>query len=100
MISEQEVKHIAKLARLGISAEECKKFQNELSGILDYFNLLEEVNVSKVKPTFHPAENLLGKKLSVTRKDIVGAEDNQIADKLLEAIPEKKDRYAKVKKIL
>ncbi|MEA3344525.1 MAG: Asp-tRNA(Asn)/Glu-tRNA(Gln) amidotransferase subunit GatC [Patescibacteria group bacterium] len=100
MISKQEVKHIAKLARLGINEQECRKFQKELSAILDYFNLLEEVDVSNVKPTFHSAEDLLNKKFSITRKDVANIENNKIADKLLKAAPDRKDRYVKVKKIL
>jgi aspartyl-tRNA(Asn)/glutamyl-tRNA(Gln) amidotransferase subunit C len=100
MLSEEEVRYIAKLARLGISQEESKKFQKELSAILDYFNLLEEIDVSKTEPTFHPAENLLDRKISASRKDIVEVKDDDLANKLVEAIPEKENRYVQVKNIL
>ena len=53
MINKKEVNHIAKLARLGISEKEEKKFQKDLSSILDYFNCLQEVDVSGKEPTFH-----------------------------------------------
>lgn len=44
MISKEEVKKIAKLARIGITEKEAEKFQKEFSAILDYFNILNGVN--------------------------------------------------------
>jgi len=83
--------HIAKLARLGLSESEIKKFQKELSSILDYINLLEEVDVSNVKPTYHPFESG-----TVIRKDESIKED---PDKLIDLAPSKKKRYIKVKSV-
>lgn len=51
MISKEQVKHIAKLARLSLTEQEIKKFQKELSDTLDYINILKELNVEKIKPT-------------------------------------------------
>jgi len=53
MISKEEVKHIAKLARLGLTEKEIAKYQRELSSILDYVEKLKEVDVSRVEPTSH-----------------------------------------------
>lgn len=53
MISEEEVKHIAKLARLGLTEKEIEKFQKDLSAILDYIGKLKEVDVSKAEATSH-----------------------------------------------
>jgi len=53
MISKEEVKHIAKLARLGLSDKEIGEFQKELSKILNYIEKLKEVDISNVKPTSH-----------------------------------------------
>ena len=50
-LTEDEVKHVAKLARLDLSGEEMKKFQEQLSEILDYFEVLKELNTEKVEPT-------------------------------------------------
>ena len=46
MIKKQQVEHIAKLARLGLSSLEIKQYQKELSKILDYMALLEQADVS------------------------------------------------------
>lgn len=46
-----EVEHVAHLARLRLSADELEKLQHELSHILDYIDMLKEVDVSSVAPT-------------------------------------------------
>jgi aspartyl-tRNA(Asn)/glutamyl-tRNA(Gln) amidotransferase subunit C len=47
----QEVKHVAHLARLRLSDEELEKLQTDLSHILDYIDMLKEVDVADVPPT-------------------------------------------------
>ena len=42
MISKEEVRHIAELARLELSEKEIEKMQKDLSAILDYFDLLKK----------------------------------------------------------
>ena len=46
-ISEQNIKHIADLARLGIPDNEIPFFAQELSGILQYIDKLNEVDVDE-----------------------------------------------------
>jgi len=46
-----EVEHVAKLARLRLSAEELEQMQSQLSNILDYINMLSEVDVQDVPAT-------------------------------------------------
>ncbi len=104
MIKKEEVQHIAKLARLGITKKEEGKFQKDLSSILDYFNSIKEVDISKTEPTFHPTEHSFGKarerKLEATREDEAKPQPVETANKLIEAAPKTKDRYLKVKSIL
>ena len=50
-LSREEVLHIARLARLGISDEEVEKAREQLSHILDNFEILESVDTSDVPPT-------------------------------------------------
>ena len=49
-LTEEEVKHIAKLARLGISDDEISKFSTQLSDILSHAKMLDEVDTSNVEP--------------------------------------------------
>jgi aspartyl-tRNA(Asn)/glutamyl-tRNA(Gln) amidotransferase subunit C len=94
-IGKEEVKHIAKLARLGLSEKEIEKYQKELSKILDYIEKLKEVNVSNIKATFHPL-----KIKNVVREDAQLKKDINDIKKLIELMPERKGKYLKVKKIL
>jgi len=95
MISKQDVKHIAKLARLGLTQNEIKKMQRELSLILDYFEKLKEVDVSKIEPTTH---SILVK--NIMRNDEPKSESIETRNKLIESAPDKKERFVKVKSIL
>lgn len=45
-----DVRHVAKLANLELSAEEEKKFEKQLTSILDYVNQLSEVDTSRIEP--------------------------------------------------
>jgi aspartyl-tRNA(Asn)/glutamyl-tRNA(Gln) amidotransferase subunit C len=51
MISEEQVKHIAKLARLKLTDKEIKKFSGQLSDILKYVEILNKVDTEKVEET-------------------------------------------------
>jgi len=103
MISEKEVKHIAKLARLGLTEKETVKMRRELSSILDYIEKLKEVDITGVKPTSHSieVENVMRRDYypptalptQLTHPKI------EIAKKLLDLMPEKKEGYLKVKSI-
>lgn len=46
-----EVEHIARLARLGLSAEEKEAFQEQLSAILQHFERLQELDTEDIPPT-------------------------------------------------
>ena len=51
MISEEDVYKIADLAKIEIKPEEVEKFRNEFQSILEYFNVLDEVE-EDIEPTF------------------------------------------------
>ncbi|MCK4520551.1 Asp-tRNA(Asn)/Glu-tRNA(Gln) amidotransferase subunit GatC [Candidatus Parcubacteria bacterium] len=95
MISEKEVKHIAKLARLSLNTKEIKKMEKELSSILDYFDLLKKIDVEKVASFSYSfsIENVM-------REDLAEKQPKEKNDKLLKAMPKKKERYLKVKSVL
>jgi aspartyl-tRNA(Asn)/glutamyl-tRNA(Gln) amidotransferase subunit C len=52
-LSLDEVRRIAALARLRLSAEEERTFAVQLSAILDHVRQLEELDVSGVEPMTH-----------------------------------------------
>lgn len=49
-VDEATVRRIARLARIKVSEEEAKGLEKELSGILDWVEQLNEVDVSGVEP--------------------------------------------------
>jgi len=52
-VDEAQVRHIAHLARLNPSDEEVHLFSKQLSAILEYMTLLNEVDTGNVPPTAH-----------------------------------------------
>lgn len=51
-LSRDDVLKLARLARLRLSDEEIEKFQDEISSILGYVELLKDVDVDGLKPTY------------------------------------------------
>lgn len=47
------ISHVAKLAKLPLTAEEEKKYESQLSQVLNYINKLNEVDTKNVEPTFN-----------------------------------------------
>ena len=52
-ITREEVRHVATLFRLGLSEEDIARFQEQLSQIIDYFQILQQVDTEGVEPTSH-----------------------------------------------
>ena len=50
-LSSDDVRHIAKLARLNISEDDVERFSKELTSILDYVDMLQEVDTKDTEPT-------------------------------------------------
>ncbi|MCX6726049.1 MAG: Asp-tRNA(Asn)/Glu-tRNA(Gln) amidotransferase subunit GatC [Candidatus Shapirobacteria bacterium] len=50
-LSQKEVEHVAKLANLTLNSSDLEKFQKQLSEILNYAEILKEVDIKDVEPT-------------------------------------------------
>ncbi len=75
-LSREEVLHIARLARLGMSDEEVERAREQLSNILENFEILQSVDTNDVPPTAQSLalQNVLRKDEpcdSFPRKDIL-----------------------------
>jgi aspartyl-tRNA(Asn)/glutamyl-tRNA(Gln) amidotransferase subunit C len=53
-LSREEVLHIALLARLGLTESEVDRFREQLSNILENFEILQQVDTSGIPPTAQP----------------------------------------------
>ena len=49
-IDRAQVRHVARLARLALSAEEEERFAAQLGHVLEYIERLQQVDVSSVEP--------------------------------------------------
>ena len=68
MLSPEDVRAIADLARLELSDDDVARYQRQLSAILEYFQKLEELDTSHMDPTSSvlPLTNVM-------RADVAGA---------------------------
>ncbi len=92
-LSREEVLHIARLARLGVTDAEVDKMQEQLSNILDNFEVLAGVDTENVPPTAQSIDLL-----SVMREDKV-TPSLPVADILANA-PRQESEFFKVNAVL
>lgn len=94
-LTTDQVEKIAQLARLKLSEEEIERYTNQLTNILNYVEVLKEVNTKGIKET-----NQVTGLSNVTRSDVV-RHDLAEPDELLECSPLPKDKHQiKIKRIL
>ncbi|MCK4369313.1 MAG: Asp-tRNA(Asn)/Glu-tRNA(Gln) amidotransferase subunit GatC [Dehalococcoidales bacterium] len=92
-LSREEVLHIALLARLGLTEAELDRFMEQLSHILENFEVLQQVDTTDVPPTAQsiPLQN-------VTKDDEVAA--SLPPGQILANAPRKEKEYFRVKAVL
>jgi aspartyl-tRNA(Asn)/glutamyl-tRNA(Gln) amidotransferase subunit C len=56
VIDREQVLHVARLARLGLSDEEVERMSGELSTILDHVDKISELDLEGTDPTSHVIE--------------------------------------------
>ena len=52
-ISEKDVEHIANLARIELTEEEKRSFTEQFNTILEYFEIINDLDTEEVPPTSH-----------------------------------------------
>lgn len=92
-ITPDQVRHVAKLARLALAEEKLAGFSGQLGAILGYIGKLSEVDVAGVEPMAH-ASGLV----NVLREDVV--KPSLPVEKVLANAPESDPPYFKVPKVL
>jgi aspartyl-tRNA(Asn)/glutamyl-tRNA(Gln) amidotransferase subunit C len=56
VIERDEVLHVARLARLGLTDDEVETMARELSGILEHVDRMNQLDIEGVEPTDHVVE--------------------------------------------
>lgn len=93
-LTKQEVLKLARLARLRLSEEEVKQYSKELEEILGYVEQLSKVDTAGLEPT-----NQVTGLHNVFRPDVV-VEYQAKPDSLLASLPDRKDDYVQVKRMI
>ena len=92
MITIDQIKHIAKLARIELKEDEIEKFRADLNKVLGYIEVLKTVDTTGVEPlaTVTGLEN-------VFREDV--AERSELTEDILKNASDHTGRFIKVKKV-
>lgn len=91
-MKQHEVQQLAELARLKLSDEECKHYQDDFEHILSYIDSISSVDISH-----HDDEHVTN---NIVREDNQHDEPGHYQHDLLAAAPATEDSYIKVNKIL
>jgi len=92
-LSKEQVLHIARLSKLGLTENEVEKMSEQLSNILENFEILNKVDTTGIPPTAQP--NAL---TNVLKDDVVKPSLPQ--DEVLANAPQRDGDYFKVKVVL
>jgi len=92
-LTREEVLHVARLARVGVTDADVEKFQQQLSTIIENFDILRQIDTTDVPPTTHTLalENVMG--------DDEPIDSLPQADVLLNA-PQHQEGYLRVRAVL
>ena len=92
-ISSDEVKKVARLARLELNESEIQQHAEQLEKILDYIKQLEKINTENIACTTRAIEVV-----NVLRKD--EKKDYENSEELLDLAPSRENKFFKVPKII
>ncbi|MDX2228928.1 MAG: Asp-tRNA(Asn)/Glu-tRNA(Gln) amidotransferase subunit GatC [Leptolyngbyaceae cyanobacterium bins.349] len=92
-LTPEQVRKVALLARLELTPDEEEKFTSQLSGILDYFEQLSELDVTDVPPTTRAIDVS-----NVTRQDALRPYPNRA--EILDSAPDRDGEFFRVPKII
>ena len=93
MIDLEQVRKVALLARLELTEAEEQQFTEQLNGILDYVQQLNELNTDNIEPTTRAIELS-----NITRQDELAPFEDR--ESILGSAPDREDDFFKVPKIL
>ena len=92
-LSEEDVAHLAWLARIELSDQEQRRFTTQLNTILEYFVVIDRVDTRDVRPTFHTFDLV-----NVMRDDVI--EPCLTMEEALRNAPRRKKGYFKAPRIV
>lgn len=97
MLTDKEVEHIAKLARIELTDQMRERMKRDLSHVLDYIALLDEADTSGVQPLYQVTGLQNRTRPDEHRGDFVV--DERLLEHLVGKAPSHQGRFVKVKSI-
>ena len=97
MLTETEVKKIAKLARIEVSDNEIEKLKGELSSILDFVKKLGEANTNNIEPIYQTTGLVNSFRSDESRGEF--KMDESLNERLVGQAPHKENRFVKIKSV-
>ena len=97
MLTDAEVNHIAKLARIELSDEMRTKMKHDLSKVLDYIALLEQADTAGVEPLYQVTGLQNQTRPDEHRGDF--PMDTALFERLVGQAPHRHERFVKVKSV-
>lgn len=94
MITKEQVQRIAGLAHIRLQEHEVEKFQKDFASILEYFEILNEVDVTGIAPMTHS-----GVEEKKGREDKPRRETEERRGKLLSLFPFTKGKFLQVPQV-
>ncbi|MCK5682378.1 Asp-tRNA(Asn)/Glu-tRNA(Gln) amidotransferase subunit GatC [bacterium] len=91
-IDLKTVKHVAKLARIEMSDDEMKQYQQQLNVILGYVDKLQELDTTDIAPMAHVAATATPMREDKLREGL--------GEKVLSNAPQREERFFKVPQVL
>jgi len=92
-LTADEVRHIALLARIGVTDADVERFQAQLSSILDHFAALQAIDTEGVPPTAQPQDLLNVERADETRPSFA-------RDAILANAPAREGDFVRVRRVL
>jgi aspartyl-tRNA(Asn)/glutamyl-tRNA(Gln) amidotransferase subunit C len=92
-LTAEEVRHIARLARLGVTDDEVERLREQLSTILGHFEVLNAIDTDGVPPTAQSFDLT-----NVERDDV--ARPSATRDEALANAPRTEGPYIRVRRVL
>ncbi|MBI4122739.1 MAG: Asp-tRNA(Asn)/Glu-tRNA(Gln) amidotransferase subunit GatC [Parcubacteria group bacterium] len=101
MITKEQVQHIANLAHIQLQEQEVERFQKDFASILEYFEILNEVDVAGIDPMTHSGtEEKKGRPAYWRgREDKPRRETEERRGKLLSLFPLVKGKFLQVPQV-
>ena len=92
-MDDKELNITAELANLELSPAERTAFEDEVGRMLEYFELMNGIDVEGVEATTH-----VGVRGNRTRQDVAGNKD--VSEGILKNSPDRQDRFFRIPRVL